>query len=73
MSEVGQKRRFDPLPTTSGLPPLATELRTSRLGSFVPHPESCSAAFRRLGGAAAGPAKSSEFLEVERANSQSDE
>src|SRR6476659_457095 len=32
----GRKRRFDPLPGTSGLPPLATELRTSRIGSFVP-------------------------------------
>jgi hypothetical protein len=36
MSGRGQKHRFDPLPTTSGLPPLATQLRTCRFGSFVP-------------------------------------
>jgi hypothetical protein len=58
---------------SSGLPLKADIAQYNRHVSKVRHPESCSAAFRRLGGAAAGPAKSSEFLEVERANSQSGE
>jgi hypothetical protein len=37
MSVVGQKRRFDPLPVTSGLPPGADIIRSTRLVWLVPN------------------------------------
>jgi hypothetical protein len=36
MSELGQKRRFDPVPATSGLPLTADLVRPVRLVRFVP-------------------------------------
>jgi hypothetical protein len=48
MSQTGQKHRFDSLPTTSGLPPLATQLRTSRIGSFGPRTDMLTKRFREF-------------------------
>jgi hypothetical protein len=39
MSKVGHSRPNSAVRATSGLPPIATELRTSRIGSFVPQAE----------------------------------
>jgi hypothetical protein len=36
MSQMGQKRRFDPLPATSGLPRLTDTNRPVRLVRWVP-------------------------------------
>jgi hypothetical protein len=36
MSQLGQKRRFDPLPATSGLPQPTDIVRPARLVRFVP-------------------------------------
>lgn len=39
MSEMGQSRRFDPLPATSGLPRSTDVVRPVRLVRFVPTAE----------------------------------
>jgi hypothetical protein len=39
MTEMGQKRRFDPLPATSGLPRTTDIIRSARLVRFVPQPD----------------------------------
>jgi hypothetical protein len=36
MSEMGRRRRFDTLPTTSGLPRITDIIRPARLVRFVP-------------------------------------
>ena len=44
MSPLGHSRRFDDVRAMSGLPPIATEMRTSLEVRFVPLPDSCNAA-----------------------------
>src|SRR3984893_12048785 len=44
MSEKGQSRPVRAFWAMSGAPPVATELRTSRISSFVPPTDSCTAA-----------------------------
>jgi hypothetical protein len=48
MSQMGQSLPVQALRATSGLPPLATELRTSRDVSNVPATDSCTAAIGNL-------------------------
>jgi hypothetical protein len=44
MSALGRSRRLRHVRVTSALPPIATDARTFWIGSFVPQPDSCSAA-----------------------------
>jgi hypothetical protein len=44
MSEMGHSRPKWAVRAMSGLPPVATELRTSMVVRFVPKPDSCTAA-----------------------------
>jgi hypothetical protein len=44
MSEVGQKRRFDNRPVTSGLPPTSDIADSASHVGFVPTRDSCTAA-----------------------------
>jgi hypothetical protein len=44
LAAMGQPRRFHPVRVTSAYPPIATNARTFRIGSFVPLAGSCAAA-----------------------------
>ena len=48
MSELGHSRPNWPVRAMSVIPLTATELRTSRIGSFVPTRDSCTAAIAFL-------------------------
>ena len=48
MSELGQKRRFNGAPLTSGLPPLADIFSDRGHVSKVPDSDSCTAANKAL-------------------------
>jgi hypothetical protein len=49
MSELVKLRRTQPEHISSALPPTAAVERTSRIGSFVPLPDSCTATTRWTG------------------------